>query len=71
MPESTPSERYADAASAADKLLDRQLAEIRRLSDAGDITLVEAAEMRVAALERHIDAIRGLRAEHFGTDSGY
>lgn len=69
MSESTPSERYADAAGAADEHLDEELAEIRRLGDAGSISLLEAADMRIAALERHIAAIRALRAEHFGPDS--
>lgn len=70
MSESTPSGRnYADAAAKADDELDGRLAEIRRQSEAGAITLAQAADMRVAALERHIESIRALRAEHFGTDN--
>lgn len=71
MPESTPSGRsYADAAGELDDALDARLAEIRRQSDAGVISLAKAADMRVAALERHVDAIQRLRAEYFGTESG-
>jgi hypothetical protein len=57
---------YAQEAAAQDKFLDERLAEIRRLHNAGDITTLEAADLRITALEHHLAAVRALRAEHFG-----
>ena len=69
MSDPTPSGRYADEAAIQDDLLDARLAEIRRRTDAGEITIREAADERVAALEHHIETIRNLRAEYFGEGS--
>ena len=41
--------------------LDDRLAEIRRQQDAGDITVREAADRRVTALEDHLAALAALR----------
>jgi hypothetical protein len=64
-----PESSYADEAAAVDQILDECLAEIRRRTDAGDITVREAADERVLALERHIETIRNLRAEYLGEGS--
>ena len=63
-PSATPG--YAEEAAAQDAFLDQRLAAIRRQQDEGVITIREAADLRVAALEHHIEAVRGLRAEYFG-----
>lgn len=52
--------------SALDIAVDVRLSEIRALQDSGTITVREAADMRVEALERHLDALRELRNEYFG-----
>ena len=62
----TPEPTYTEQATAFDGYLDEKLASIRAHEAAGDITIREAADMRVAALEHHIEAVRALRAEHFG-----
>jgi hypothetical protein len=59
---------YADEAAVHDKQLDDKLAAIRRQTDAGEITLREAADLRVQALELHIAAIRVLRRQFFGDE---
>ena len=59
---------YIEDAAVQDELLDRTLAEIRRQADDGLITIREAADLRVAALEHHLEAIRALRAEYFGEE---
>jgi hypothetical protein len=64
--DTTPAGTYADEAAAQDQFLDRRLAEIRAQYEAGSITVREAADLRVAALEHHLAAVRALRAEHFG-----
>jgi hypothetical protein len=64
----TPEPAYADEAAIQDDLLDQKLAEIRAQADHGYITIREAADLRVAALEHHIEATRALRAEHFGEE---
>lgn len=70
-PTATPGDTsgYAAEAAAQDPFLDRRIAEIRAQYDAGDITVREAADLRVAALEHHLAAVRALRAEHFGGPS--
>jgi hypothetical protein len=57
---------YAAEAAAQDRFLDEKLAAIRAREAAGTITTREAADQRVAALEHHLEAVRALRAEHFG-----
>jgi|HubBroStandDraft_6_1064221.scaffolds.fasta_scaffold230948_2 hypothetical protein len=67
--DAAPARRYADEAAAQDQFLDRRLAEIRTQYEAGSITVRQAADARVAALEQHLAAVRALRAEHFGEPS--
>ncbi len=66
-----PARSYADEAGDLDDQIDAALLIIRRQQDAGEITVHEAADLRVAALEQHIGAIRALRLRHFpeGTPS--
>ena len=64
--ETTPAGSYADQAAAQDQLLDGRLASIRAQYEAGSITVREAADLRVAALEHHLEAVRALRREYFG-----
>jgi len=45
--------------------LDPRLAEIGRSQDAGQISLREAADLRVESLEHHLAALKALRAEPF------
>lgn len=56
---------YMAEAAAHDEELDRRLADIRRQESDGFITTREAADLRVAAMEHHLTATRGLRAEYF------
>jgi len=42
------------------------IAYIRRRQDAGEITVRQAADERIAAMEEHLAAIRQLRERHFG-----
>lgn len=67
--ETTRARTYADEAAAQDRFLDGRLAEIRAQHEAGSITVREAADLRVAALEHHLEAVRALRAKHFGGPS--
>jgi hypothetical protein len=55
-------------ASALDSALDVRLSEIRTQRDRGQITTREAADARIAALEDHLDRVRELRTEYFGSD---
>ena len=61
-----PEPTYAEQAANQDRLLDERLADIRGYEATGKITAREAADLRVQALEHHIEAVRALRAEHFG-----
>jgi hypothetical protein len=67
--ETTRASTYTNEAAAQDQLLDRRLAEIRAQFEAGSITVRHAADLRVAALEHHLEAVRALRARHFGDPS--
>ena len=66
MSDPTTSPTYCEEATAQDRFLDERIAAIRAQYDAGHITIREAADLRVAALEHHLEAVRALRAEHFG-----
>lgn len=57
---------YAEEAAIQDQLLDKRLGEIRAWEQAGTITVTESAELRIAAMEHHIETIRNLRNEYFG-----
>ncbi|HSR82860.1 MAG TPA: hypothetical protein VLM11_01625 [Streptosporangiaceae bacterium] len=68
MPDRPNHSGYAEDAAAQDAMLDERLAAIRRQQDQGTITIRQAADLRVAALEHHLEAVRALRAEYFGED---
>jgi hypothetical protein len=61
-----PASNYISEASAADAVLDEQLAIFRRELDDGEITPAEAAAERVRAMESHLGRIRALRQKYFG-----
>lgn len=60
-----PARNYANEAAELDDQLDATLREIRNRADTQQISIREAADLRVAALERHVEAIRRLRAEFY------
>ncbi len=49
-----------------DAKLERAIADIVRRTDAGELTVREAALERVAALEAHLAACQRLRRQHLG-----
>ncbi len=53
-------------AEAQDQILRDRLTVIRRQQEAGDITVREAADERVSAMEHHLAATRALRVEYLG-----
>ena len=57
---------YSAEVQALDVALDIRISEIRAALDSGAVTVREAAGLRVAALERHLAAVKALRAEYFG-----
>jgi len=61
-----PASAYAVAAEREDQRLIERIAYIRRRQDAGEITVRQAADERIAAMEEHLAAIRQLRERHFG-----
>jgi hypothetical protein len=61
-----PAASYAEEAANQDRLLDEKLAAIRDREAGGEITVREAADLRVAALEHHVQAVKALRIEYFG-----
>jgi hypothetical protein len=64
----TTPDAYTAEAAAQDAMLDERIAAIRRQQDQGDITIREAADLRVEALEHHLAAVKALRAEYFGEE---
>jgi hypothetical protein len=69
---STSSAGHGDYYQAIGEETDRLwalLSEIARLHDAGELTVRQAADARVAALENHLAALRQLRADHLGDGS--
>jgi hypothetical protein len=63
---------FQDAANQLDAQLDRKLAALRARQDLGDITIRQAADLRVAVLTEHLAAVAALRVEHFGdVDAGW
>ena len=57
---------YMAEAERQDQMLRDKLVMIRRQLESGDLTEREAADVRVAAIQHHLDATIGLIAEHFG-----
>jgi hypothetical protein len=68
-PTDDPHAAYYDAVRQADASLDDALAAVRAEQDAGRITIAEAASERAGLLERHLELLRQLRAEHLGGSS--
>lgn len=52
-------------AEAAERL-DAQLASVRRDYDAGEITVIEAADERITVMTEHLNRLRLLRQEYLG-----
>jgi len=57
---------YNDLVSEAGDTLSVKLANIRRDEDAGDITVREAADERIAVMSQHLTRLRLLREEFLG-----
>jgi hypothetical protein len=58
---------YMREAELQDQFLRDRLTVIRRQQEAGDLTVREAADARIQAMEHHLQATRNLRVEYFGT----
>lgn len=52
------------------RLLDQRIADIRKRADAGTITVRLAADARIDAMQRHLDAVKRLRELYPGTRDG-
>jgi hypothetical protein len=63
-----PEGSYSEEAAAFDAILDEKIRSIRSRQDAGEISVREAADLRVEALSHHLAALKALRAEYFGDD---
>jgi hypothetical protein len=66
--EPTTHTAYWQALEAEDQRLDQELAKLRDDYDRGFLTVREAADMRVAALQRHLAELTRLRRELLGDD---
>jgi hypothetical protein len=60
-----PPNGYSAEVSALDVRLDMEITEIRRRVDCGEISVRQAADLRVEALSDHLAAVKALRAEYF------
>jgi hypothetical protein len=56
--------RYWKAVETEDKWLDERLTDIRGRQDTGMISIRQAADERIVAMEQHLDAVRELRRRH-------
>ncbi len=61
-----PKSTYAEEASIQDQLLDQKLMQISVRLDDGEITPMEAGNLRVAAIGHHLLAVTDLNHEWFG-----
>lgn len=59
---------YASEAADFDRFLAEKIAAIRARQEAGEITVRQAADLRVEALSHHLGALKALRAEYFPGD---
>jgi hypothetical protein len=66
IPPTDPARTYSQDATELDVALDEALAAIRAEQDEGRINICQAASERILVLERHVEAIRALRARYFG-----
>lgn len=57
---------YYQAVGEEDERLQAQLDEIRAAQDVGELTVRQAADRRIDALEAHLESLRRLRADHLG-----
>jgi hypothetical protein len=57
---------YYDAIGREDARLEQKITDIRAREDAGTITVRQAADERIAAMEEHLAACRFLRRRHLG-----
>jgi hypothetical protein len=57
---------YMEAIDREDAKLERTMGSIRALTDAGELTIREAALQRVAALESHLAGCQRLRRFYLG-----
>jgi hypothetical protein len=57
---------YSADAGALSVALDMRLAEITRRQDAGELTVREAADLRIEAMESNLTEQRSLRNSFFG-----
>jgi hypothetical protein len=60
--------RYREAAEAEDRQFADRIADIRRREKARLITVRQAADERIAAMERHLTAVQLLRQQYLGWD---
>jgi hypothetical protein len=64
-----PPNGYSAEAAALVTALDIRISEIRRRLDTGQITVRQAADLRVDAMSHYLAAVKALRAEHFPEES--
>ena len=57
---------YNRLVTEAAERLDAQLASVRRDYDAGEITVIEAADERITVMTEHLNRLRLLRQEYLG-----
>ena len=67
-PEDDRHARYLTGTEREDRLLDERIADIRRREDEGTITVRLAADARIDAMEKHLDAVTRLRRLYLGGD---
>jgi uncharacterized protein involved in exopolysaccharide biosynthesis len=66
-----PVARFGEAARRLDDALSAELAEISHRYLDGQITVIEAADLRISALQDHLAQMRALRELHFpGSTTG-
>lgn len=63
-----PNGRYSAEVGALDTALSIRLSEIRAAQDRREITVREACDRRISALEQHLAAVRELRRQYFGDE---
>ena len=57
-------ETYSQAIAREAAILDRRIADIRRRQDDGELTVRQAADERITAMENHLAALRRLSEIH-------
>ena len=59
-------DRYGAGVDRENKRLEEQFTDIRRREAAGTISVREAADARIDAMEKHLDALKRLRELYLG-----